>query len=234
MQQYFAKDKELNLNDTDHHHIKNVMRMKKGDVIEIVYDNVRYVCELTEVANKCKYQVLEKEESNKNDINITLAFSLIKEQKQNYLMQKATEIGVSDLIPIETERTVVKIDKKKELNKIERWQRICKESAEQSFRYEVPKIHDIENIKNINVRDYDLKILLSLDKNAKNMKKVLQKNTKYDKIILIVGPEGGFSIEEENKLVEKGFIKTSLGTNVLRAETAPLVAISMINYELMR
>ena len=79
-----------------------------------------------------------------------------------------------------------------------------------------------------------MKILLSLDKNAKNIKKVLQNNTKYDKIILIVGPEGGFTNDEENALVEKGFVKASLGSNVLRAETAPLVALSMINYELMR
>ncbi len=234
MQQYFAKDKELNLYDSDYHHIKNVMRMKKGDIIKIVYNNIRYTCKVTEIGNKCKYDVLDQESNKNNSIKITLAFSLIKEQKQNYLIQKATEIGVNDFVPVETSRTVVKIENKKIKSKIDRWQRICKESAEQSFRYDVPKIYDIKDLKSIDVSDYDLKILLSLDKNAKNIKKVLQNNTKYDKIILIVGPEGGFTNDEENALVEKGFVKASLGSNVLRAETAPLVALSMINYELMR
>lgn len=82
--------------------------------------------------------------------------------------------------------------------------------------------------------DYDLKLLCSLNKNTKNIKKVLQKNNKCVKILLVVGPEGGFDQNEEEYLIRNGFISISLGNNVLRAETAPVVALSMINYEFMR
>ena len=234
MQQYFAKDKDLNLEKSDYHHIKNVMRMKKGDLIKVVYDGICYDCELTAVSDVCKFKIVNKYQNKKENINITLAFSMIKEQKQNLMLQKATELGVNDFIPLKTKHSIINIESKKETAKIERWQKICKEASEQSFRTKVPKINNITNIKNITFDEYDLKIVCSLNKNAKNIKKVLQNKTKYDKIILIVGPEGGLASEEEDYLVSKGFVLTSLGDNVLRAETAPLVAISMINYELMR
>ena len=82
--------------------------------------------------------------------------------------------------------------------------------------------------------DFDLKLICSLNENTENIKKVLQKNNKYDKILLVVGPEGGFDLKEENLLIQNGFKSISLGDTVLRAETAPIVASSMINYELMR
>ena len=89
-------------------------------------------------------------------------------------------------------------------------------------------------MKNLVNLDYDLKLVCSLNKNTKNIKKILEKNNKCVKILLVVGPEGGFDPLEEEYLLENGFISVSLGENVLRAETAPVVALSMINYEFMR
>lgn len=234
MQQYFAKNKALELEDIDYHHIKNVMRMKKGDLIKVVYDNICYDCKLTNVNDKSSFEVISKSISDEKTYNVTVAFSLIKEQKLNYLLQKTTEVGVDLLIPLNTERSVVKIDNKKELSKIDRWEKICKEASEQSFRYNIPKISNILNLKELVNEDYDLKLLCSLNKNTKNIKKVLEKNNKYDKILLVVGPEGGFSPMEEDYLIKNGFISVSLGSNVLRAETAPVVALSIINYEFGR
>ena len=208
--------------------------MKVNDKIKIVYDGVVYICELTKVSNNIEYKVIEKTKSNDDKVLVSIGFSLIKEQKQNIMMQKATELGAFELIPSITKRTIIKLDSKKKKDKIQRWQRICKEASEQSNRFDMPKILDITTIDDLDLEKYDLKIVLSLSKNAQILKKVLQNNTKYDKILLIVGPEGGLAIEEEKYLATKGFILTSLGQNVLRAETAPLVAISMINYELMR
>ena len=234
MQQYFAKNKNLELEDSDYNHIKKVMRMKKGDMIKVVYDKIIYTCKLTSVLNKVTFDVIEKEKKDDKEVNVTIAFALIKEQRLNYLLQKTTELGANCLIPIVTKRSVVKIDKNKEDIKLQRWQKICKEASEQSFRNKIPKLNVILNLKDLLSLDYDLKLLCSLNKNTKNIKKVLQKNNKCVKILLVVGPEGGFDPKEEELLVKNGFISVSLGENVLRAETAPVVALSMINYEFMR
>ena len=234
MQQYFAKNKNLELEDSDYHHIKNVMRMKKDDIIKVVFDNVVYTCKLTSITNKSSFEIINKKEKDKKDYSVDVAFSLIKEQKLNYLLQKTTELGAGILIPINTKRSVVKIDKKKESSKIDRWQKICKEASEQSFRSNMPKINEVLNLQDLIYMDYDLKLLCSLNKNTKNIKKVIQKNNKCVKILLVVGPEGGFDPKEEEYLLNNGFVSVSLGNTVLRAETAPVVALSMINYEFMR
>lgn len=234
MQQYFAKNKNLELEDSDYHHIKNVMRMKKDDIIKVVFDNVVYTCKLTSITNKSSFEIINKEEKDKKGYSVDVAFSLIKEQKLNYLLQKTTELGAGMLIPINTKRSVVKIDKKKESSKIDRWQKICKEASEQSFRSNMPKINEVLNLQDLIYMDYDLKLLCSLNKNTKNIKKVIQKNNKCVKILLVVGPEGGFDPKEEEYLLNNGFVSVSLGNTVLRAETAPVVALSMINYEFMR
>lgn len=234
MQQYFAKNKALELEDSDYHHIKNVMRMKKGDLIKVVYDNICYDCKLTNVNDKSSFEVISKSISNVKTYNVTVAFSLIKEQKLNYLLQKTTEVGVDLLIPLNTNRSVVKIDKKKEISKIDRWNKILKEASEQSFRNDVPKLYNILELRELVDLDFDLKLLCSLNKNTKNIKKVLEKNNKCDKILIVVGPEGGFAPFEEEYLLKNGFISVSLGKNVLRAETAPVVALSIISYEFGR
>ena len=234
MQQYFAKNKNLELEDGDYHHIKNVMRMKKGDMIKVVFDKVCYTCKLTNVSLKSSFEIVSKEEFKNNLHEISVAFALIKEQKLNYLLQKTTELGVDKLIPIKTKRTIVKIDNKKETSKIKRWEKICKEASEQSFRCKVPIINDIIPINDLVKYEYDLKLFCSLNKNTKNIKKVLQKNNKCVKILLVIGPEGGFEPSEEQYLLKNGFISVSLSQNVLRSETAPVVALSMVNYEFMR
>ena len=232
MQRYFALDEKLTLDKSDYHHIKNVMRMKKDDIIEVVYENIIYKCKVdpkNEILN-----VVEKKEEEENKIKIMVAFSLLKEQKIDYLMQKATETGAYSFIPLITNRTIIKYNEKKDDSKKARWKKIVKEASEQSFRVNMPIINDVCLLKNLDNYEADLKILFTLNEKTENIKKVLAKNNKCDKILIVVGPEGGFSKEEEDLLVNQGFISTSLGKNVLRAETAPVVAISMINYEFMR
>ena len=234
MQQYFAKNKELELEQSDYYHIKNVMRMKKGDIIKVAFDNIIYTCEIVNLKDDVTFSVIEKNTKEEKSYRVDVAFSLIKEQKMDYLLQKCTEVGADTLIPIETKRCVVKIDNKKASSKKERWNKILKEASEQSFRANIPKINDILTLKELAKKDYELKLLCSLNKNTKNIIKVLQKNNKCDRILLVVGPEGGFSGDEEEFLTQNGFISVTLGDTVLRAETAPVVALSMINYELGR
>ena len=233
MQQYFAINKNLDLLESDYHHIKNVMRMKITDKIKVVYENVIYLCEITDIES-VKFKIVEEEKNNNDNVKISIAFGLIKEQKLDYLFQKGTEVGISEFIPVNMIRSVVKIDSNKEDKKLDRWNKILKEASEQSFRSNIPNLTNIKNIKDLINLDFDLKLVCSLNENTQNIKKIIEKNNKYDKILLVVGPEGGFDLKEENLLIQNGFISTSLGSTVLRAETAPIVATSMINYELMR
>lgn len=232
MQRYFAIDKDLNLRQTDYHHIKNVMRMKDEDIIEVVYNSTVYKCKV--YPNKKRIEVVEEEKMIDNLPNVTICFPILKEQKIDYILQKATEVGAKNFILFDSKRSVVKIDKSSSLKKITRWETICKEASEQSLRITIPSILGIFNIKEISKLDYDLKILCTLNEKTKNIKKILQNKTNYDTILIVTGPEGGFDKTEEEILINNGFISASLGNTVLRAETAPVVALSMINYENMR
>ena len=229
MQRYFGIKKDnhqIILENSDMHHIKNVMRMKEHDKIEVVLDRKLYLCEYL---NSNIEIINELDQDHELNGQITLAFALIKEQKQDFVLQKGTELGVSQFIPLKMERCVVKLDKPKE-----RWQTICKEASEQSYRSIVPEIKEIMSLKELVHEDADLKIVLSLDENAKILKKILQNDKKYDRIIIVVGPEGGITKKEEEFLEENGFIKVSLGDRVMRAETASIYITSILNYYFMR
>ena len=234
MQQYFAKDENLTLYDSDYHHIKNVMRMKCGDLIKVVFDKTIYLCKIKEITSKVDFEIIKKEKKISNNKYIILAFALLKEQKLDYLIQKATEVGVSEFIPLITDRSIIKISVNKDIKKFERWNKIVKEASEQSSRIDVPKVNSIISLKELINYDADLKIIFTLNEKTKNIKKILEKNNKCDKILIVIGPEGGFNKEEEEILIKNGFLPCRMGDNVLRSETAPIVAISMINYEFMR
>lgn len=237
MQRYFVTKKFNNkfiLEDSDIHHIKNVMRMSNKDKIEVIYEKKLYICEIDNVKDNIEVTIIEeKEDNNELPKEITIAFSLVKEEKVDLILQKCTELGISKFIPLEVSRCIVKIEKKKEIKKLDRWNSICKEASEQSKRNKVPEITKIKRLKDIIDLDYDLKILCSVNQSVINIKKVLQNNINCDKIIIVIGPEGGISNEEENYLISNGFIPTSLGSRVLRCETAPIYVSSIINYEYM-
>ena len=125
---------------------------------------------------------------------------------------------------------MVKIDGK-ENKKIERWNKICKEASEQSKRLDIPFI---TNVKKIEQLEYDgLKIVCSTREKDNTIKKVLKNNLKCDTIIMLIGPEGGLTELEEDKLVNMGFKLVTLGNNILRVETVPIYLLSILNYELM-
>jgi len=149
MQRYFIKEKKDNyliLDETDLHHIKNVMRNKVGDKIECIYQEKLYICQIEELSNS-KIKIIE-ECMDDNEImgDITIAIALVKEQKMDLILQKACELGVSKIIPVNTTRSIVKLDKK-DTKKIERWNKILKEASEQSKRVVIPKVNEIMDIK---------------------------------------------------------------------------------------
>ena len=236
MQRYFAYKKESNnfiLEEYDIHHITKVMRLNVGDFIEVVYDSICYECEIVNVSkNIMVKKIKEIQKLEKEFGEITLIIPVLKEFKMDLILQKATELGIDNIIPIRTERSVVKIDSKKEEKKLERWKSIVKEASEQSKRLTIPNISNIKDIKDLKNIDAD-KIICSTREPKNNLKIFLQKHNKYDKMLLVVGPEGGFTLKEENTFIENGFTPVTLGKNIMRVETVPLFCLSAIMYEFM-
>ncbi|MBE6151003.1 MAG: 16S rRNA (uracil(1498)-N(3))-methyltransferase [Firmicutes bacterium] len=236
MQRYFVDTKEdiFTLSNDDSYHITKVMRNKIGDKVEVVIDKELYICEIVSLDKQVSVKKLEKiEQDSELPCYVTIAQSLVKEQKMDLILQKSCELGVSEIIPINTTRSVVKLDKK-ETKKVDRWNKILKEASEQSKRIVIPKINEILDIKDLANLDYDIKILCTVNELSTSIKKVLSKDLNGAKIILVIGPEGGFTDKEEELLINSGYISTSFGNRVLRTETASLYALSIINYILMR
>ena len=230
MQRYFSEVKKDNLfllKDEDLYHIKTVMRMNVNDEIEVVYEQKVYICKLDKNYNAIIEKVIENNKVKK--MNYVLCVPILQEQKMSFILQKATELGVDLIIPILTSRSMVKM-KDKENKKIERWKRICKEASEQSKRVTIPLVSEVKKITDLDLDG--LKIVCSTKEKDNTLKKILKNNLKCDKIIMVVGPEGGLTLDEENQLIDLGFIPTSLGDNILRVETAPLYLLSVLNYEM--
>ncbi len=232
MQRYFALEKKDNifvLRNDDYYHIKTVMRLKIGEKVEVVYNKEAYICEI--IADY-QIKVLKKIDSTEINIETILIVPLLKEQKIDLILQKSTELGVSRIIFFNAKRSVVKFDESKENKKLERWNRICKEAAEQSKRCTIPIIDFVKNINDFSKLD-GIKLICSTTEKANNVKKVLQANKNCVKINMIIGPEGGFESSEEQTFVNLGFIPVTLGNTIMRVETVPIFLLSIINYEYM-
>lgn len=232
MQRYFAKENKdkIILRDSDIHHIKNVVRMKVNDSIEVVYDNKLYICNID---NMDDFSLsIKKVIEDKNEINfdVTVAVALVKEQKMDLILQKLTELGVNRIIPLNMERSIVKLDSKRLDKKKERWESICKEASEQSKRTSIPIIENVMSLKELIKDAADVKLVASTKEKNKNLNFYLQKINNYDKIVVVIGPEGGISDKEEKLLNENGFDSVSFGNLIFRVETACIYIASVLNY----
>lgn len=232
MQRYFAKDynDKLVLRDSDIHHIKNVMRMKKDDKIEVVFDKKLYICNIDNLepfSLSINDTILEE---NKLSLDVTVAIGLVKEQKMDLILQKLTELGVNTIIPLNMERSIVKLDAKKLDKKKVRWETICKEASEQSKRTDIPIIGDIMSLKELIKLDYDMKLIASTKEKNKMLNYYLQNVNKCAKIIVVIGPEGGISDREELFLNDNNFNSVSFGNLIFRVETAAIYVASIFNY----
>ena len=230
MQRYFSNLKKGNilfLSKDDLYHIKTVMRMKE-DYIEVVYNNQLHICKLDKDYNAVIEKIIEEKKEKKH--KYILCVPILKEQKMSFVLQKATELGVDEIVLILTKRSMIKVEGKED-KKIIRWQKICKEASEQSKRLSIPIITKIKSIDELNFDG--LKIVCSTKEMQNSFKKVLKKEFSYDTIIMVIGPEGGLTFEEEKQLNENGFISVTLGKNILRVETVPIYLLSILNYEFM-
>lgn len=232
MQRYFAKDfidDKPVLYDSDIKHIIKVMRLVSGDYFEVVYDKMVYHCK---IENTIPFSYIIESASNEEDktIGLTVAVGLVQEQKMDLILQKLTELGVETIIPLKTERSIVKLDEIRFAKKLVRWQMICKEASEQSFRNVIPNITNVMTIDDLKNIDIDTKLVCSTKEKDNIINKYVDNLRKDDNIIFVIGPEGGLSANEEDKLNSYGYKSISLGNRILRVETATFFVASIINY----
>ena len=237
------KDEEIVVIGQDVNHIKNVLRKVQGEEIIICNaDNKKdYLCEVKEIEDKkivCKIKK-EMDTTAESNINVTIMQGLPKSNKMELIIQKSVELGVTEIIPVEMERSIVKLSNKDHSKKLERWQKISEVAAKQCGRNIIPVIKPIINTKNICnlIQRYD--IVLIAYENEKNttlkqeLKRIAEKyKNKEIKIAILIGPEGGISEKEIELLSENGAITVSLGKRILRTETVALNILSIIMYEL--
>ena len=238
MQRYFCLKKEDNkftLSLDDSYHITKVMRMNLDDKVEIVCEKKVYIAKIVNLKPNVIVEIIEElDEYNELDVKVCICQSLVKETKMDLILQKSTELGAYSFIPLKVKNSIIKGSENDFLKKVNRWQRIVKEASEQSKRNIIPEVMNVKTIEEIGELEYGLKILCTVNELSRTIKNVLQNNKKCGTMIIVVGPEGGFTRDEESYLISKGFISTSLGNLVLRTETASIALLSMINYEFER
>ncbi len=231
---YFSKELKANLiSNLSHeqsHYIKNVMRLKPGDTISLFNSmngewNAKIINHNKEIS---EFKVLKLVKSKKTENDLWLAFSPIKKNYLDLMIQKATELGVQKFIPLLTERTIVR-----EIN-LKRLKKIIIEASEQSNRISVPEIKKMEPLKFFLDKFPKEGTLIFCDINCKknNLMNILSKK-KHGPACILVGPEGDFSEKERQLIIEKKEIFSfSLANNLLRSETAAIAAVTIVNYHL--
>jgi 16S rRNA (uracil1498-N3)-methyltransferase len=218
---------------SDAHQIRDVLRLKPGDRLELLTgDGLVHEAKISHLAKeRIDCEILSSSPTDSEPkIRITLAQGLPKGRKMDLIVEKCVELGVSQIIPLLTERTVAKEAK------LERWRKIAKEAAEQSKRAMVPEIKEIIKFNDLlKLKDQFSLALIpwELEQDC-SLKKLFTDNriTGYSSILIVIGPEGGFSQAEVAAAVQAGFVPVSLGKRILRTETAGLAALAAINYEL--
>lgn len=229
------QDKDIVLTDpAEIHHIINVMRLKVGDVISTFDGSGReYEGEIEEVAPKRVLIKIVKIKETKQApvIHITLAQAIPKLDKMDYIVEKATELGVSYVIPILTERTVVRLDGERAQHKLARWTRIAQAAAKQCGRTTGVKVSPIAQFDKVleALRGRGLRMIFCLSPEARPLKEILSRGLPKE-VAVFIGPEGDFTPAEIRRAQEAGFVPASLGGFVLRTDTAALSVLSILNY----
>ena len=209
---------------SDCNHIQNVYRLNVGHELRIIDGEYEYFTEITQISKKeVSVKILEKKEDSYSlNVNIDVAMGILKNDKMNLAIQKLTEIGVNKIIPLKTERVVVRINEKKE-----KWDVVVREALKQCRGIKFTEITPVKKLAEIDYSKYD-KIIFAYENSdeSKSLSEIIEKEDKN--ILYIIGPEGGITQEEVDFLKNNKAIEISLGKRILRAETAAIVVCGII------
>lgn len=229
------------ISGTDAHHLRTVLRLRPGDKLTVIDGTQQaFQAELTAYEGESALVRLLSPEllAREAQLDVYLVQGIAKGEKMDWIVQKAVELGIAGIIPLDASRSVVKIAAEKEKSRCERWQRIAAEAAKQCCRLLVPTVYPVMKMANIwELLPAGCACLFCDEAAAQGealpgMKQVLRGLSDVSAVAVFVGPEGGFSREEALKAISQGARRVSLGPRVLRTETAAIAAVTMVMYEL--
>lgn len=235
MQRYFASfvNHEVTLSNEDINHL-HVLRTKKDEHIEVVIDGTLYECVVSSLSPLKIDIVFKLDNDSELPIDITLFFSLSKGDKNEFVIQKAVELGVKKVVLLSTSRSVMKIKNEDMKKKMDRYNKIAKEAAIQSHRLFIPSIEGVYELDKIPLSLLGEKSYVAYEKEAGRTDKTFNGINKYKSISVFVGPEGGYEEEEIKYLNNLGVESISLGKRILRCETSAIYVLSVLGYLLER
>jgi 16S rRNA (uracil1498-N3)-methyltransferase len=216
------------------HHLKDVLRLKAGDNVAVFDGEGNEFAGVIEsiVKKQAMIKVAAVKRDLRDKISLTIACAVPKGDRMDDVIDQLTQLGVARIIPMWTERVVVKLDEAKKEARFKRWQTIAQSAAEQSQRVNLPVIMPVTPIADVvtGSQDYDLKLIPHLTGERRPIKDALKGNAK--RIIVLIGPEGDFTPEEVKTALDAGFIPVSLGDTVLRVATAAVAVASYLSFAL--
>ncbi|NLW17406.1 MAG: 16S rRNA (uracil(1498)-N(3))-methyltransferase [Firmicutes bacterium] len=223
----------VTFNEDDAVHIARVLRLKPGEQVEVVLAGRVYLAQLTTVQpGLVQAEVGEPLDTNsESGLALHLFQGLPKGDKLDLVIQKATELGVTSITPVLTERVVVKLKSNSVAKKVQRWQRIALEAAKLSKRQMVPQVNQPISLQQLPKIPQHQLALVAWEEERAGLRPLLQ-NSNYQSVSVLVGPEGGLASGEIDFLLSQGWQSVSLGPRILRTETAPLALLAIIQYEL--
>ena len=233
------QDKEIIITGSDVNHIKNVIRLKVGDEISISngIDGRDYRCgiaQITEDEVRCELRFI-KEDGVELPVKVCLFQGLPKGDKMELIVQKAVELGASQVVPVATRRSVVKLDEKKAAKKTQRWQQIAESAAKQAGRGYIPQVSSVLSYPEALQMAGELDVLLipyELAEGMEEARKVVASIAQGQSVGIFIGPEGGFEKEEVDAAIRQGAKAITLGRRILRTETAGLAILSILMFHL--
>ena len=244
MYQFFVEPSQIQGNQIiiegkEFNHIKNVLRMKKGEEISVSngMDGKEYRCgieEFTEDTVICTLRFV-KEDALELPSKVYLFQGLPKADKMELIIQKAVELGVYQVIPVSCKRAVVKLDEKKAKSKIARWQGIAEAAAKQSKRGIVPEVKDVMTMKEAITYSQNAQVRIipyELAEGMEKTKEIISSLKPGEDVAVFIGPEGGLEEAEVKAAMESGIVPVTLGKRILRTETAGMTVLSWIMYQL--
>ena len=234
MQQYFIKQysaigERVSFNNEQSHHIQRVLRMSNGDTVLVVtMDGKKFLVALEIEENGVFGRCMEEIKAETNSVNVVLVLALIKKEKWDFALQKAAELQATKIIPLITERTVIKLNEQRVDKQLTRWNKIALEASEQSKRFSLCQVEQPIEIKDL--ANYLQDINLVAYEKSNTSSHISRFLAKGKSVLIVIGPEGGFSTSEIASMEELGLECCSLGSSILRAETASTYALSAISY----
>lgn len=233
---FFVNKQDINndivtISDQEHNHLKNVLRLKVGEeIIVVCNDQYDYYANIQEIAKNRTICKITKKEINANNpkVNVTVYQAITKNNAMSNLVQKLTELGVSNFVPLITKNITAKE------GKVEKLQIVANQSIKQCKRSMAMQVQKTTTFKELllQIKNYNLVIFANEMEESTTIKNIFNENKNYNNIAIIIGSEGGFTADEAQQLVKAGAKSVALGKRILRVETACIATCSIVMYEL--